>query len=63
MVWSPFAAGVLVTDKVLAVLVDGVVGEMHAHVILKGGRRGRETSRKKQKQLFTDLHSSSATIL
>lgn len=30
----PFAAGVLVVDKVLAVLVDGVVGEMHADVIL-----------------------------
>lgn len=30
----PFAAGVLVMDKVLTVLVDGVVCEMHADVIL-----------------------------
>lgn len=33
----PLAAGVFVTDKVLAVLVDGVVGEVHAHVLLTGG--------------------------
>lgn len=33
-VYVPFAASVLVTDKVLAVLVDGVVCEMHAHIIL-----------------------------
>lgn len=32
---SPLAAGVLITDKVLAVLVDGVVCEVHAHVILE----------------------------
>lgn len=31
----PFTACVLVTDKVLAVLVDGVVCEVHAHVILE----------------------------
>lgn len=33
-VYVPFAASVLITDKVLAVLVDGVVCEMHAHIIL-----------------------------
>lgn len=38
----PFAAGVLITDKVLTVLVDGVVGEMHAHIILT-----RETQAKR----------------
>lgn len=32
---SPFAARVLVTDKVLTVLVDGVVCEVHAHVVLE----------------------------
>lgn len=31
----PFAARVLITDKVLAVLVDGVVCEMHAYVVLE----------------------------
>lgn len=31
----PFTACVLVTDKVLAILVDGVVREVHAHVILE----------------------------
>lgn len=30
----PFAALVLVMDKILAVLVDGVVCEMHADIIL-----------------------------
>lgn len=30
----PFAARVLITDKVLTVLVDEVVCEMHAHIIL-----------------------------
>lgn len=34
VIYIPFAAGVLVTDKVLTVLVDGVVGEMHAHILL-----------------------------
>lgn len=32
----PFAALVLVMDKILTVLVDGVVCEMHADVILTG---------------------------
>lgn len=30
----PFAACVLIANKVHTVLVDGVVGEMHAHIIL-----------------------------
>lgn len=33
--FSPFAAGVFVSEEVLTVLVDGVVGEVHAHVVLK----------------------------
>lgn len=32
--YSPFAPRILITDKILTVLVDGIVGEMHTHVIL-----------------------------
>ena len=31
----PFAACLIVPDEVTAVLVDGVVGEVHIHVVLE----------------------------
>lgn len=49
----PFAACVLVTDEVLTVFVDGVVGEMHAHVFLKR----QETS--ETRQTYADLSDES----
>lgn len=42
----PFTAGVLVMDKVLTVLVDGVVGQVHANVILKEETDQRSKSNK-----------------
>lgn len=38
----PFAACVIVTEKVRTVLVDGVVCEMHAHIILTVVRQGSQ---------------------
>lgn len=43
----PFAACVVVTEKVLTVLVDGVVGEMHAHITLTLERQGKTGQTKK----------------
>lgn len=53
---TPFTATVLIMDKVLAVLVDGVVREMHAHIILTqhGQNENRYcTSQKTNKQQNT----------
>lgn len=30
----PLAAGVVITDEILAVLIDGIVGQMHVHITL-----------------------------
>ncbi len=42
LIYSPFAAGVFITDKVLTLFVDGVVCEMHANFILNEDDKHRE---------------------
>ena len=47
---SPFAADDVITDKVVTPFVNGVVGQVHTHIFLRGrGERERHRNRERER--------------